>query len=354
MSERRKSLLADYTTFRIGGAAKTFITATTEAEIIAAVSAADDQGEPLLILSGGSNMLVSDAGFAGTVVHIASRGIDAEASPCAGAVVTVQAGEVWDDFVEFAVVKCWAGIEALSGIPGLVGAAPVQNIGAYGQEVAGVIAQIRTWDRKLRTVRTFSVSECEFGYRDSRFKRAVLGADGSGRYVVLAVQFQFERSTLGFPIRYAELANALGVEVGTRVDAAEVRAAVLVLRAAKGMVATADDHDSWSAGSFFTNPIIPATLADTLPLDAPRFPQPDGNIKTSAAWLIDHAGFPKGFGLPNSPAGLSTKHVLALTNRGNAKAADVLALARAIRDGVRTTYGITLTPEPLLVSLTLD
>jgi UDP-N-acetylmuramate dehydrogenase len=346
-------LLANHTTFRIGGPARDFVTATTEAEIIAAVSAADERGEPLLILSGGSNMLIADTGFAGVVVRIASKGIDADMSPCAGAIVSVQAGEVWDEFVAFALAKGWVGVEALSGIPGLVGAAPVQNIGAYGQDVAGSIAQVRTYDREARSVRTFSVTECAFGYRDSMFKRAVMPGQVSGRYVVLAVQFQFRRGTLGMPIRYAELATALGVAVGAQVDAAKVRETVLELRTAKGMTTSRDDHDSWSAGSFFTNPVIPPEAAAMLPVDAPRFPQPDGAIKTSAAWLIDHAGFAKGFGLPGSPATLSSRHVLALTNRGDATAADVLALARTIRDGVRDTYGITLVPEPLLVGLSL-
>ncbi|MDR1355109.1 MAG: UDP-N-acetylmuramate dehydrogenase [Propionibacteriaceae bacterium] len=348
-------LLANHTTLRIGGPAKNFVVATTETEIITAVATADEQGESVLILSGGSNMLVADEEIDATVVQIVSKGVDAVVSKGASAIVDVQAGEVWDEFVAFALNRRWIGVAALSGIPGLVGAAPVQNIGAYGQEVADTISQVRTWDRESRSIRTFGVTECGFGYRDSVFKRTLLSdmPQKGARYVVLAVQFQFQLGDFEPAVRYVELANALGVLVGEQAAGTAVREQVLALRCAKGMVATADDHDSWSAGSFFTNPVIPAEVAGTLPLGAPRFLQPDGTVKTSAAWLIEHAGFEKGFRLPASPAALSRKHVLALTNRGGASAADVLALARVIRDGVRSAYGITLIPEPLLVGLSL-
>jgi UDP-N-acetylmuramate dehydrogenase len=236
------------------------------------------------------------------------------------------------------------GIEALSGIPGFVGATPVQNVGAYGQEVAGVIARVRTWDRQRSAVRTFSAIECGFGYRDSLFKRE------PGRWVVLSVSFQFRLGQLSAPIGYAELAKKLDVEIGQRAPLAAVRDAVLELRRAKGMVYDRADHDSWSAGSFFTNPVLDELTQ--VPDGAPAFPQPDGRVKTSAAWLIEHAGFGKGWG--DGPAQLSTKHTLALTNRGQARAADVVALARHVRAGVEDAFGIRLVPEPILVGVSLD
>jgi UDP-N-acetylmuramate dehydrogenase len=243
------------------------------------------------------------------------------------------------------VEREWSGIEALAGIPGLVGATPIQNVGAYGAEVAQVIASVETIDRSTGRRARFAAADCGFGYRHSRFKAE------PGRYLVLAVTFQLPPGSLSAPIRYAELARALGVELGERVPASAVREAVLGLRAGKGMVLDADDHDTWSAGSFFTNPILTAEDAERLPADAPRFPADDGMIKTGAAWLIDHAGFGKGYGTP--PATLSTKHVLALTNRGGASAADLIALAREVRAGVRATYGIELVPEPVLVGCSL-
>jgi UDP-N-acetylmuramate dehydrogenase len=339
-------LLRWHTTLRLGGAARRWVEATTEAELVEAVSAADDAGEPVLVLAGGSNLVVADEGFPGTVVKVATRGstrdVDDSGDPsCSGAMVTASAGERWDDVVAEAAELGWVGIEALSGIPGSVGATPIQNVGAYGQEVSQTIARVRVWDRRLKGLRTFAAADCGFGYRTSRFK-----AD-PGRHVVLDVTFQLRQGTLSEPIRYAELARTLGVDEGERAPLADVRAAVLKLRSGKGMVLDPEDHDTWSAGSFFTNPVV---AADDVPEGAPAWPQADG-IKTSAAWLIEQAGFRKGYG--NDRLSLSTKHTLALTNRGDATTADLLALAREIRDGVEARFGIRLVNEPVLVNCTL-
>jgi UDP-N-acetylmuramate dehydrogenase len=346
--------LAEFTTLRVGGPAARLVVADDTDAVIDAVSGADAADEPLLVLGGGSNLLVGDDGFDGVVVHIATQGVEVESSDlCSGASVRVAAGQVWDSFVELAVGKGWAGIEALSGIPGSVGATPVQNVGAYGQEVAETIASVRTWDRQLNRVSTLAAADCEFGYRTSRLKKERFR--GGPRYVVLEVTFQLPLGELSTPVRYTELARTLGVEVGQRAPLDAVRAAVLGLRRGKGMVLDDGDHDTWSAGSFFTNPILSAAAAaDRLPAEAPRWPMaahPD-QVKTSAAWLIEHAGFGKGFGLPG-PASLSTKHTLALTNRGSATAADLLALARQVRDGVCAAFGVELEPEPFLVNCTL-
>ena len=343
--------LADLTTLRVGGPAQRIVTATETGDVIDAVAAADAAGEPLLVLGGGSNLLVADAGFDGTVVHVATTGITPEsADHCGGAQVRVAAGQVWDDVVGRAVAEQWTGVEALSGIPGSTGATPLQNVGAYGQEVAETIAAVRTWDRLEGRIRTIAGPDCGFVYRGSRFKAERYR--GGPRYVVLDVTFQLPLGDLSAPVRYAELAGALDVAVGDRVPLAEVRDAVLALRARKGMVLDAADHDTWSAGSFFTNPVLAADAAARLPGDAPRWPAADGRVKTSAAWLIERAGFAKGYGLPG-PASLSTKHTLALTNRGGATANDLVALAREVRDGVRAAFGVELEPEPVLVGITL-
>ena len=339
--------LAECTTLRVGGPPRSAVVAGSERHLVEAVALCDEQGEPVLLVGGGSNLLVADAGFAGTLVRVATRGIAVEdAAACAGVTVRVAAGEPWDGVVEQAVASGWSGVEALSGIPGATGATPVQNVGAYGQEVADTIASVRTWDRQRRAVRTFAAADCAFAYRYSLFK-----ADRE-RYVVLDVTFQLRIADLSGPIRYAELARTLGIEVGERAPLAVVRAAVLALRASKGMVLDDGDHDTWSAGSFFTNPILDAEAAAALPADAPRWPAADALVKTSAAWLIERAGFARGFGLPG-PASLSTKHTLALTNRGSATAEDLLQLARIVRDGVRRTFGVELVPEPVLVGCSL-
>ena len=340
-------LLRSHTSLRLGGPARKWVEAGTEAELIDAVTAADEAGQPVLVLAGGSNLVVADAGFPGTVVKVATRGFVTDEEPgagpsCSGVTVTVAAGERWDNVVAEAVERGWVGVEALSGIPGSVGATPIQNVGAYGQEVSQTIAQVRVWDRRLKGVRTFANADCGFGYRHSRFK-----AD-PGRHLVLSVTFQFRQGSLGAPVAYAELARTLGVEPGERAPLAEIRSAVLGLRRGKGMVLDAADHDTWSAGSFFTNPVI---AAEDVPEGAPAWPQPDGTAKTSAAWLIEHAGFGKGYG--NAAVSLSTKHTLALTNRGGADTADLLELAREVRDGVEKRFDIRLVNEPVLVGCEL-
>ena len=336
--------LANHTTFRLGGPARRFVEATTEQQLIDTVADCDSRGEPVLVLGGGSNVLIADEGFDGTVVKVATRGVRAETADCSGAQLEVAAGETWDDLVARAVAAQWSGMETLSGIPGSVGAVPIQNVGAYGAEVATLIQRVRTWDRAEGAIRTFAAAECGFGYRDSRFKRE------KGRHLVLRVDFQLPLGELGQPVRYPELARALGVAVGQRAPASRVRETVLAIRRRKGMVLDANDHDTWSAGSFFTNPILTPEQAASLPAEAPRFPAGEG-VKTSAAWLIQHAGYPAGHG--SGPARLSTRHVLALTNRGHAATADVLALAREIRDGVRERFGITLVPEVNLVGVSI-
>ena len=341
-------LLKDHTTLRLGGPATTWVEARTEGEVVEAVGRLDADGEPALVLAGGSNVLVADEGFAGTVVKVATTGVTADSDDpddlaCLGAVtVTVAAGESWDALVARAVEAGWVGFEALSGIPGSVGATPIQNVGAYGQEVSETIARVRVWDRVLRGFRTFAAADCGFGYRTSRFK-----AD-PGRHVVLDVTFLLKQGTLGAPVRYAELASTLGIEQGERAPLADVRAAVLKLRSGKGMVLDPDDRDTWSAGSFFTNPVV---AAGDVPEGAPAWAQPDGRVKTSAAWLIEQAGFRKGHG--SDRVSLSTKHTLALTNRGSGTTAELLELAREIRDGVETRFGIRLVNEPVLVGCTL-
>ena len=341
-------LLARHTTLHLGGPAGTWTEATTEAELVEAVTAGDATGTPTLVVAGGSNLVVADTGVTGPVVKVATAGVRADVEDdgpsCGGVLVTVAAGERWDDLVSRAVERGWVGIEALAGIPGSVGATPIQNVGAYGQEVSQTIASVRVWDRRLRGVRTFAAADCGFGYRHSRFK-----AD-PGRHVVLDVTFQLRTGTLGAPVTYAELARTLGVEPGGRAPLADVRDAVLSLRRAKGMVLDEADHDTWSAGSFFTNPVLHADRATALPAGAPRWEQPDG-VKTSAAWLIEQAGFHKGYG--NERVSVSTKHTLALTNRGTGTTADLLDLAREVRDGVEARTGVRLVNEPVLVGVDL-
>ena len=345
MEQATAVALSDHTTLRVGGPARRMIITETETELIEKVRELDAAGEPLLILGGGSNLLVGDSGFDGTVIKIATRGVDEDTAACSGAVITVAAGEPWDPLVSYALERSWSGLEAMSGIPGLVGATPIQNVGAYGAEVSELISTVRTLDRSTGQLKTLFPIECGFGYRTSRFK------SDPGRFLVLSVTFQLPLGSMSQPIRYPELARALGIEVGQRAPAPEVRQAVLALRTAKGMVLAEDDHDTWSAGSFFTNPLISSAQARTLPPEAPRFNQADGMIKTSAAWLIERAGFGKGYG--NGAARLSRKHTLALTNRGGATAADLLSLAREIRAGVQTKFDIELVPEPVLVGCEL-
>jgi UDP-N-acetylmuramate dehydrogenase len=322
--------LANDTTLRLGGPAGRLIKARTDEELIAA--AADDD---VLLLAGGSNVVIADAGFPGTVVRILTRGIARD-----GHVLHVAAGEVWDDLVRFAIARGLAGIECLSGIPGSVGATPIQNVGAYGQEVSETITSVRAYDRRGGRIVDLTPEQCGFGYRDSMFKRS------PGSYVVLRVSFALETSERARPIRYAELAAA----AGDAPSLAAVREAVLALRRSKGMVLDPDDPDTFSAGSFFTNPILDRPA---LPDGAPAFPQPDGRVKTSAAWLIEHAGFTKGYGNPHGIA-ISSKHVLALTNRGAGTTAELVALAQEIARGVETAFGVALHPEPVFVGHVWD
>lgn len=353
MQELHDAPLAELTTMRVGGPARRLVVAETIDEVVDTVREVDDADEPLLVVGGGSNLVIADAGFAGTVLRVATSGVEVESDDsCGGAMVRVAAGESWDDLVARAVVEGWSGIEALSGIPGSTGATPVQNVGAYGQEVAQTIARVRVLDRRTQEVRTFSNADCAFTYRHSVFK-------ATAQFVVLDVTFQLRVADRSQPIAYADLAKGLGVEVGTRVPLGDAREAVLEQRRRRGMVLDADDHDTWSCGSFFTNPIMSPSRFEALAervraelgddaADPPRFPDAGGDVKTSAAWLIDKAGFGKGFGMPG-PAALSTKHTLAVTNRGTATAADVAALARRVRDGVHDRFGVTLVNEPVFV-----
>jgi UDP-N-acetylmuramate dehydrogenase len=335
--------LADYTTLKVGGPARNFIEVANEAEIIKALEELGDS--PVLIMGGGSNLLISDSGFRGTVIRITNQEVESEVDACSGATLTIGAGENWDDFVATTIKRGFAGLETLSGIPGTIGAAPIQNIGAYGHEVSEFITRVRTYDRENKAVKTFTNAECEFEYRSSIFKK------NPGRFVVLSVQFQIRKGEMTTPITYSELAAKLGINVGEKASVVETRNAVLELRASKGMLLNAEDKDSVSAGSFFTNPVLSAEEAAKLPADAPRWLLEDGRIKTSAAWLIEHSGISKGDEVKG--AKVSTKHVLALTNKGDATAADICALAYKIRKSVQEKFGITLEPEVNFVGLSL-
>ncbi|KUP98088.1 UDP-N-acetylmuramate dehydrogenase [Thermobifida cellulosilytica] len=346
--------LAEYTTLGLGGPAALFQPVATTEELIEAVREADRAGSPLLVLGGGSNLVVADEGFPGTVVHVDSSGLSSAEVGDDTVRVRADAGVEWDAFVARCVDEGLSGVECLSGIPGRVGSTPIQNVGAYGQEVSQTIAEVTVYDREEGRTRVLAAAECGFAYRDSVFK-------GRNRYVVCEVVFELTRAKLSRPIRYAELARTLGVAQGDRVPLADAREAVLALRRGKGMVVDPADPDSRSAGSFFTNPILSADefaeftrrVEERLgPGTAPpAYPDADGRVKTSAAWLIEHAGFPKGYG--TGPARISTKHTLALTNRGGATTADLLALAREVRAGVARAFGITLVNEPVMVGVTL-
>lgn len=333
-------MLADHTTLRVGGFAERIVLATTEAEILETVKECDAKEIPLLILGGGSNVVVADEGFRGTVLLIRTSGYEVASDACSGAMVTVQAGMNWDDFVQESIAKEWHGIEALSGIPGTVGATPIQNVGAYGQDVSQTIAHVRTYDREKREIKTFYFADCHFDYRSSIFKTT------PNRFVILQVAFQLRLGDHSAPIEYAELAKKLGVEVGKRSKSVKVREEVLKLRNAKGMVLNEIDHDTWSVGSFFTNPVL--SDSRNLPENCPRWVQPDGRVKLSAAWLVENSGHPKGYGV-NTRATLSTKHTLAITNRGGATASDVLELANNIQEKVFAQFGIQLEIEPNLI-----
>ncbi|MFD6414802.1 UDP-N-acetylmuramate dehydrogenase [Streptomyces sp. NPDC060194] len=351
MQELHDAPLAPLTTFRLGGPATRLVTATTDDEVIDAVATADAEGTPLLIIGGGSNLVIADRGFQGTALRIATRGFHLD-----GTRLELAAGENWSDAVARTVDAGLAGIECLAGIPGSAGATPIQNVGAYGQEVSSTITEVVAYDRTTRETVTLKNEECAFSYRHSAFK------EHPERYVVLRVRFELEDADgLSAPLKYAETARALGVEPGERVPARQARETVLELRAGKGMVLDAADHDTWSAGSFFTNPVLDQAAYDAFlarvhdrlgPETAPpAFPTGDGRVKTSAAWLIDRAGFGKGYG--SGPARISTKHTLALTNRGNATTEDLLTLAREVVAGVHAAFGVTLVNEPVTVGVAL-
>ncbi|MFE9127908.1 UDP-N-acetylmuramate dehydrogenase [Streptomyces sp. NPDC007148] len=351
MQELHDAPLAPLTTFRLGGPATRLITATTDAEVIAAVREADGAGTPLLLIGGGSNLVIGDKGFEGTALRIATDGFRLD-----GTELELAAGEVWTDAVARTVEAGLAGVECLAGIPGSAGATPIQNVGAYGQEVSSTISEVIAYDRRTQETVTLSNAECAFSYRHSRFK-----ADPE-RFVVLRVRFRLEDAQgLSGPVKYAETARALGVGPGDRVPLAAARETVLKLRASKGMVLDPEDHDTWSAGSFFTNPILAdeefaafrARVSERLGegTEPPAYAAGEGHTKTSAAWLIDKAGFTKGYG--TGPARISTKHTLALTNRGGATTEDLLALAREVVAGVRDAFGVTLVNEPVTVGVSL-
>ena len=333
--------LSKYTSLRVGGPATKIVQVSTEAQIIAAIEEAGDT--PILIMGGGTNVLIADKGFEGTVIRISNNSVQAEVDACSGATLTIGAGEDWDVFVQTTITSGFAGLETLSGIPGTVGAAPIQNIGAYGHEVSEFITRVRTYDRQEKEVKTFTNSQCQFSYRNSHFKAH------PGRYVVLDVQFQVRKGEYSDPITYLELAKKLGIQLGDKASVVETRDAVLELRASKGMLLSPDDHDSWSAGSFFTNPIISQQAADELPDAAPKWPLNDGRVKISAAWLIENAGMHKGDEVGG--ARISTKHVLALTNSGDATASDIAELAKRARNQVKEIFGITLEAEVNLIGI---
>jgi UDP-N-acetylmuramate dehydrogenase len=352
-----QATLASHTTLRLGGPAEAYAEALTSERLVELVRAADDAGVNVLLLGGGSNLVVADAGFAGTVVRVANQGwgFSAEGPDFTSGVVDVQAGQNWDEFVAAMVGEGVGGLECLSGIPGSAGATPIQNVGAYGSEISDTLVSIEFYDRAAREVRTMTAADLKFAYRSSVLK-------GTDTGVVLSVRFRLSSDGLSAPIRYAELARTLGVEPGERVPVAQAREAVLALRRSKGMVLDAADHDTWSAGSFFTNPIVPTADVDEVlagitasvgpDVKVPSYPA-EGGVKLSAAWLIERAGFAKGHEGPGGRVSLSTKHTLALTNRGTGSTDDLLALAREVRDGVLARFAVELRPEPLLIGCAL-
>ena len=343
-------LLSDLTTLRTGGPAARATAAETVGELVDAVRTADQSVRGLLLIGDGSNLVAPDEGWAGDVVLIRNRGIE-DLSHHGEVHLRVAAGESWDEVVARSVESGWSGLECLSGIPGRAGATPVQNVGAYGQDVADSISGVEVLDRDTGLLASWSTAACRFAYRDSRFKH-------TERFVVLAVRFRLRRSGMSAPIRYAELACRLGIDLGEPAPTADVRAAVLELRRSKGMVLDPPDHDTWSVGSFFTNPILTPAAYDAFAQRAqaqlgpaiqwPAYPDPKGR-KLSAAWLIEQSGFDKGYA--RGPAALSGKHTLALTNRGSATSADILALSHEITERVEATFGVPLHPEPRIPRL---
>ncbi len=335
--------LAPLTTLQIGGPAARMAGLDREADVVDAVRDADGNGEPLFVLGEGSNVVVADEGFPGLVVRMQMRGVEVRRDGDR-VVLDVAAGEPWDALVARAVGEGWRGLECMSGIPGLVGGTPIQNVGAYGQEVGETITRVRVFDRIAGAFADMDRSACGFGYRASVFKR-------NERYVVTGVRFELEIADASVPLRYAELTTALGVQPGARVPLRQARETVVALRRRKGMVIDTDDPESVSAGSFFVNPVVDEAMLTDVEARAgertPRFDAGGGRFKLAAAWLVERAGFPKGWG--TGRVGVSRKHALALVNRGGATSGELLAAARTIRDGVRARFGVELEPEPVLV-----
>jgi UDP-N-acetylmuramate dehydrogenase len=338
-----KVMLAPLTTLRLGGPAANLVEAGGAAEIIDAVLAAQRSADPVLLLAGGSNLVIADAGFGGTVVLVRSRGLRTERRGDL-VEVTVEAGHNWDDLVEYTVDEGLAGLECMSGIPGSAGATPIQNVGAYGQEVSDTIRSVTVLDRLSGDVRVLGAGECGFAYRNSAFR-------GSDRYVLLDVTFALRPGRSSTALRYGELSRVLGVEAGGSAPLGDVRDAVLALRRGKGMVIDDGDPDTRSVGSFFTNPVLDpdawSDLCERTDEEPPHWPEADGRVKISAAWLIERAGFAKGYG--RDGVAISSKHTLALTHRGGGSTSALLGLAREIRDGVRARFGIGLVNEPILI-----
>ena len=370
--------LAQLTTLRTGGTPDRMIEAPTVDELVSALREAWADGEPLLVVGGGSNLFVGDEPYDGTVVRVLTTGIERMPSPRPGYVrLRVQAGHDWDDLVAYAVAEGLAGIEAMSGIPGTVGAAPVQNIGAYGQEIVQTLAEVELIDESTGDISTVPADELGLGFRTSVFKQHY-GSVAARPAVILTVTLELADVGHGDrPVVGDQLRTALGLEPGAVVSLAWVRDHVLATRRRKGMVLDADDPDTYSAGSFFQNAIVSASFARTLPPECPRWPvTPDldpvlviplaaydgyvpasvseeSDVKVSAAWLIEHSGLRKGFKLPRSRAALSTKHALALTNRGSGSAEELAQLARFIQGRVQSEFGLVLQPEPVLVGVEL-
>lgn len=336
--------LAPLTTFRVGPVVRRLVTCESTEQVVGALTALRDESGPVLVLGGGSNVLVCDDLADLTVVLLANTEITVS-----GNRIRAEAGALWDDVVVTSLAHGLGGLECLSGIPGSAGATPVQNVGAYGAEVADTISAVRLLDRRTGTDSWVDPQTLGFGYRHSVLKN-------SDHAVVLEVEFTLDEQGRSAPMRYGELATALGVEPDRCADPLQVREAVLALRSGKGMVLDPVDHDTWSAGSFFTNPVVAAEAFERIRgrIDGPvpNYPAADG-VKLAAGWLVERAGFGKGFPGPDAPARLSTKHALALTNRGFATSADLIALARTVRDGVKAEFGIDLTPEPCLIGCSL-
>jgi len=329
---------AELTTLRVGGEIATLVEVLSEQELIDAITKFPDA----LILGDGSNLLFAGAMSTQPVIKVSTRGISHEVDACSGATWTVSAGENWDDFVLATIEAGCAGLETLSGIPGTVGAAPIQNIGAYGSELNSSVARVRVFDRKSREVRTYAAADCGFGYRTSLFKKEV------DRFVILEVIFQLRVGDMSNEVTYPELATELNINIGERAPVDAVRSAVLSIRTRKGMVLSSNDTDTWSAGSFFVNPTLPPSQ---IPAGAPAWEQDDGRVKTSAAWLIEKSGTSKGERFGN--AAVSSKHVLALTNTGSATSEEIIEAARTIQNRVFKMFGITLQPEVRIVGAEL-